>query len=143
MFTACGIMHRRSCLLVTRSPGGKFFESRPTDCLSKISFSWFYLTLDENCRIVWNCNTQPDHLLPHSCYFITFQSRINCLVDKYRINLANECIQKAHKVSREFQEAIFSSIQKGRRGRRCKQLLDNFKENRKCWDMRGEALDSK
>jgi len=25
VFTACGTMHRRSCLLVTRSPAGKFF----------------------------------------------------------------------------------------------------------------------
>jgi hypothetical protein len=70
------------------------------------------------------------------------QIRINCLVEKYRINTAKECIEKAQKASREFQEALFSSIQKVRRGRRCKQLLDDLRENRKCWDMKGEALDS-
>jgi hypothetical protein len=29
----------------------------------------------------------------------------------------------------------------GRRGRRCKQLLDDFKEKRRYWKMKEEALD--
>jgi hypothetical protein len=83
-----------------------------------------------------------DHVKKEVLQIVKEEMNSLCTIEGRKANWIGHILRRNYLLKHVIEGKIEGKIAgKGRRGRRCKQLLDDFKETRRYWKLKEDALD--